>query len=70
MKFYKSMMMDRLKAEGRIHEIDAIAENIMNDLDQCDVTTSCWERAVNNRHVYWCVGKSGVGYLVAEVDCK
>ena len=70
MVFKKQKMIDRLKAEGKEEEITVEITAIMNNLDGQTVYTSCWNRVVNDKPVYWCIGKNGEGFDVCESDCE
>lgn len=70
MKFSKQKMIERLMKEGKGDQITAEIEEIMNDLDGQEVTEQCWDRQVKDEPVYWCVGKSGNGNYVHELDVE
>ena len=70
MKFYKEMMMDRLKKEGRLAEVDSESLAIMDNLDGQEATASCWNRVVYGEPVLFVRGKDGEGAYVNEADCK
>lgn len=67
--FSKQKMLDRIKEEGRLNMVDAEAEKMMDNLDGCEATTSCWRRVVHQEPVMWVVGKDGNGAYVNENDC-
>jgi hypothetical protein len=70
MKFRKQKMIDRLTQEGKADQITKEIEEIMDDLDGQEVDTQCWDRQVKGEPVYWCVGKSGKGEYVHELDVE
>ena len=70
MKFYKSLMMERLEKEGRIDQVNEEIEGIMDNLDGCEASESCWARRVDGKPVLYVVGKDGNGNIVNESDCK
>ena len=70
MKFRKQKMIDRLTQEGKADQITKGIEVIMDDLDGQEVDTQCWDRQVKGEPVYWCVGKSGKGHYVHELDVE
>ena len=69
MKFSKQKMLDRIKAEGRMDLVGETELGIMDNLDGQPVKKICWDRAVKDEPVYWCVGKDGKGEYVNENDC-
>ena len=69
MVFSKQKMLERIKCEGRMNLVGEVELAIMDNLDGCEVTESCWERVVKHAPVYWCVGKNGEGMYVNENDC-
>lgn len=69
MVFKKKRMIARLIIEGLDDLITPDIEDIMDDLDGCEASPSCWARQVRDEPVLWCVGKSGVGREVNEADC-
>ena len=70
MKFYKEMMMERLKNEGRLAEVDAESLAIMDNLDGQEAIASCWNRVVYGEPVLYVKGKNGEGAYVNEADCR
>ena len=68
--FRKELMMNRLIIEGRKDLVDDKALEIMDNLDGCAATKSCWRRVVHNEPVMWVVGKDGNGEYVNEKDCE
>ena len=70
MKFSKDLMMKRLEKEGMLDQVDEEIIKIMDDLDGQQVSSNCWNRQVYDEPVYWCVGKSGEGQYVNELDCR
>ena len=69
MKFSKEKMIERVTAIGKADMIDETVVKIMDNLDGQEVSTSCWNRQVNGKPVYSCVGKDGKTYDVNENDC-
>lgn len=70
MIFRKSKMLERLTAQGLREQVTPEAEKIMDNLDGCETTASCWRRVVFGEPVLWCVGKDGNGEYVNENDCE
>lgn len=70
MVFYKSMMIERIKKEGRFELITPDITEIMDDLDGHEATENCWLRRVQGEPVLYVVGESGNGAYVNELDCK
>ena len=70
MKFSKRKMVERLVMLGMGDEITPEIESIMDDLDGQPVTEQCWERQVKGEPLLWCVGKSGKGNYVYELDVE
>ena len=70
MRFYKSMMLERIGKEGRSGLVGEKELAVMDNLDGCEASASCWERQVNGKPVYWVVGKDGNGFYVNEADCR
>ena len=69
MVFSKQKMIDRITKEGRAELIDEQALKIMDNLDGCEASASCWERVVKDEPVLWVIGKDGNGEYVNEADC-
>ena len=67
--FRKDKMIARVTAAGKADMIDAEVMAMMDNLDGCEASASCWERVVKGAPVYWVVGKDGNGAYVADVDC-
>ena len=67
--FKKQKMIDRLTAEGRADQITQDVLDIMDNLDGCKASASCWRRQVYDEPVLWVVGKDGNGEYVNENDC-
>ena len=70
MKFSKQKMIDRVTKEGNAYLIDDNIIKIMDNLDGCEASTSCWRRQVHDEPVLWVVGKDGTGEYVNEDDCE
>lgn len=70
MRFKKKLMIARLKKEGLSDKITPEIEKIMNNLDGCEATSSCWNRRVFDDPVLYVVGKDGTGQYVNENDCE
>ena len=70
MKFSKQKMIDRVTKEGNANMIDDEVLKIMDNLDGCQATTSCWRRQVYDEPVLWVIGKDGTGQYVNEDDCE
>ena len=68
LKFSKDKMIKRITKEGKADMINDEVLAIMDNLDGCKVSTSCWRRTVYNEPVYWCVGKDGQGMYINEND--
>jgi len=69
MVFSKEKMIERLTNEGKVEAITNEIILIMDNLDGQQVSTSSWNRQVNDAPVYTCVGKDGESYDVNENDC-
>lgn len=69
-RFSKELMIKRLEKEGLGSKINDEIIKIMDDLDGQEVSDYCWNRQVYNEPVYWCIGKSGEGQYVNELDCR
>ena len=69
MVFSKAKMIERLTNEGKVEAITNEIILIMDNLDGQQVSTSSWNRQVNDAPVYTCVGKDGESYDVNENDC-
>lgn len=70
MKFSKQKMIDRVTKEGKANMIDDEVLKIMDNLDGCQATISCWRRQVYDEPVLWVIGKDGTGQYVNEDDCE
>ena len=70
LKFSKRKMIERLIKEGLGDKITPDIEAIMDDLDGQPTTEQCWDRQVKGEPLLWCVGKSGVGQYVHELDVE
>lgn len=70
LKFSKRKMVERLVKEGLGDKITPEIEAIMDDLDGQPTTAQCWNRQVFDEPVLWCVGKSGHGQYVNELDVE
>ena len=69
MRFVKERMIERVKAAGKEEMLTEDVMKIMDNLDGCEATTSCWLRQVRMEPVMWVVGKNGEGEYVHEDDC-
>jgi len=69
MIFSKDKMIERLTCEGNAGAITDEIISIMDNLDGQPVSTSSWNRQVNDAFVYACQGKDGKSYDVNESDC-
>ena len=69
MVFSKTKMIERLTSEGNAGDITDEIISIMDNLDGQPVSTSSWNRQVNDAPVYTCLGKDGKSYDVNENDC-
>ena len=70
MKFVKEKMFKRVTEAGKADLLDEKTIEIIDNLDGCEATSSCWERVVNDAPVLWVVGKNGKGEYVNEADCE
>jgi hypothetical protein len=70
LRFKKSKMLERIKAEGREDLIDETVLKIMDNLDGQEVSSANWNRQVYGEDVYSCYGKDGKVYDVAACDCE
>ena len=68
-KFSKERMIKRIKEEGRVDMLTDDVIEIMDNLDGCEASNSCWRRTVFNEPVCWVIGKDGTGAYVNERDC-
>ena len=68
-RFSKEKMVARITADGRADMIDDEVISIMDNLDGCEASASCWRRQVYDEPVLWVVGKNGEGQYVNEDDC-
>lgn len=69
MVFSKEKMIERVKNLGMMHMVGDVELKMMDNLDGCPVSSSSWNRRVNNEPVYSCFGKDGKYYDVNENDC-
>ena len=70
LKFSKRKMIERLVKDDLDELITPEIEAILDDLDGQPVTAQCWNRQVYGEPVLWCVGKSGHGQYVNELDVE
>ncbi len=70
MKFYKELMIKRLKDLGLEEQITPEVKKIMDNLDGQDASASCWLRVVKDEPVLYVIGKDGKGEYVNETDCR
>lgn len=70
MKFSKERMIRRLTEDGRADQITDEVMMIMDNLDGCEASPSCWRRRVYDEPVLWVKGKDGDGQYVNEDDCE
>lgn len=68
MVFRKDKMLRRLEANGMMFGNLEIA--YMDNLDGCEVSSSCWDRRVRGLPVYSCTGRDGTTMSVYEGDCE
>lgn len=68
MVFRKDKMLRRLKADGLM--FGDIEIGYMDNLDGCEVSSSCWDRQVRGLPVYSCTGRDGKTMSVYEGDCE
>ena len=68
--FSKEKMLARLEREGRIGDVTEKELAIMDNLDGCEATRSCWQRQVYGDPVLYVIGKDGTGLYVNENDCE
>lgn len=69
MVFSKEKMIERVKNLGMMHMVGDVELKMMDNLDGCPVSSSSWNRTVNDAPVYSCLGKDGKYYDVNENDC-
>lgn len=69
MKFSKEKMIRRLISEGREGMITREINSMMDNLDGCEASVSCWRRRVHEEPVLYVLGKDGTGHYVNENDC-
>lgn len=67
--FKKELMMRRLEENGLLSMVGEEEARIMDELDGQEVSSACWNRAVNGDPVYSCRGRDGKVYDVFEDDC-
>ena len=67
-KFSKEKMIKRVTEEGKADMLTPEIMALMDNIDGCEVSTSCWLRTVYQEPVYWVVGKDGTGLYINEKD--
>ena len=70
MVFRKDKMLRRLEADGRMNMVGNVEIAYMDNLDGCEVSSSCWDRQVRGLPVYSCTGRDGKTLSVYEGDCE